>query len=92
MPLAVAVCQCSAGSIAASGVPRFNDIRRGKIVGTTTNGLVVRDQNGRTSTMPFGAFAHFAAGWHQEGEDFVIFGPRDQRGTINPQGIRSLGQ
>jgi hypothetical protein len=42
--------------------------------------------------VPFGAFAHFASGWHQEGGDFVIFGPRDQSGTINAQGIRSAGQ
>jgi hypothetical protein len=45
-----------------------------------------------SSTVPFRAFAHFAPGWHQEGGDFVIFGPRDQSDTINALGIRSVGQ
>jgi hypothetical protein len=44
------------------------------------------------STLPSGAFAHFAPGWHQEGGDFVIFGPRDQSGTIDALRLWSSGQ
>lgn len=73
------------------GMQHAKGIHRGTIVGTTTNGFIIQDINGQTSTVPFNGFTHFPPGGPRAGGDFVIFGPRNQSGTITAQGIEPLG-
>jgi hypothetical protein len=68
------------------GMQHFGDIHRGSITGTTTNGFVIRDDGGQTSTVLYGHFPFSI------GNDIVIFGERTPSGTINASGIQQVSQ
>src|SRR5271169_1568998 len=72
---------------------RFGDIRRGMIIGTTTHGFIVQDDNGQTSTVFSNQQMHFPPGGVSGiGSNIVIFGRRSPSGTINAAGIQPIGQ
>lgn len=73
-----------------------NDIHRGTIIATTTNGIIIVDENGETSTVFFigPAASETASGsvGPTIGNEVVIFGPRSSSGTINEQGMATAGE
>jgi len=71
------------------GMQRFDDLHRGMIIGTTTNGLIIQDNGGQTSTVLYGSRMHFSP---NTGNNVVIFGQRTPSGTINASGIQQVGQ
>ncbi len=75
------------------GMERFDDIHRGMIIEITTNGFVIQDDGGQTSTVIAGPRVYFSSGGVSGvGDDVVIFGERSSSGTITAGGIRFIGR
>jgi len=75
------------------GMQHFGDIHRGTIIGTTTNGFIIQDNGGQTSTIFSNAQMHFQPnGVFGIGNNVVVFGERSPSGTINAQGIQPIDQ
>jgi len=75
------------------GMQRFGDIHRGTIVQTTTNGFIIEDNGGQTSSVvviPPMQFPPNGGPGPAMGSDVVIFGDRTPSGTINAQGIQPV--
>ena len=73
------------------GPQRLGDIHRGTVISTTTDGFILQDANGETSTAVFGARFHGSTNRIPSvGSDVVIFGPENQSGTITIQGIQPV--
>ena len=67
-----------------------DDIHRGVIIATTTNGVIIKDENGQTSTVLFNGIPPQPggdSGSFLPGREIVIFGPRNSSGSIDARGI-----
>lgn len=72
------------------GPQRFGDIHRGTVIATTTDGFVIQDVNGETSTAVLGSRSRTPFRIPSIGSNVVVFGPENPSGTIAVQGIQPV--
>ena len=73
------------------GPQRVGEIHRGTVISTTTDGFILQDANGDTSTAVFGSRLRTPPNRMPTiGSDVVIFGSENQSGTITIQGIQPV--
>lgn len=72
---------------------QFNDVHRGIVIQTTTDGFIIQDISGETSTVIFVSRASIPLGASITiGETIVIFGDRNGSGTIEAVGAEEIDQ
>lgn len=74
------------------GAEEAGDIHRGVIIATTTDGFIIINDNGNTSTVIFGSSSLPLPPGFGAGSNVVIFGIRTPSDTINAQGMQPMGQ
>jgi hypothetical protein len=75
------------------GVPRFDDIHRGKIVQMATDTFVIQDDDGDTSTVLIVPATRLPLGdGFEVGDMVVVFGPQDANRIIPAFGIQQVGE